>query len=87
MTSVNPQPINSASDISYEMVCHFLYREARLLDQRKFTEWDNLFAEQGMYWIPLIEDQPDPINHLSLAYEDSMMRQVRICLLYTSPSP
>ena len=58
MTSVNPQPINSASDISYEMVCHFLYREARLLDQRKFTEWDNLFAEQGMYWIPLSTSRP-----------------------------
>ena len=31
-----------------------------------------------MYWIPLAEDQEDPVNHLSLAYEDSMMRQVRI---------
>ncbi len=78
MTSANPQSINSASDIDYEMVCHFLYREARLLDQRKFTEWNNLFAEHGTYWIPLVEDQPDPVNHLSLAYEDSMMRQVRI---------
>ena len=78
MTPVNLQSINSASDISYEMVCHFLYREARLLDKRKFSEWNNLFAGDGMDWVPLIEDQPDPVNHLSLAYEDSMMRQVRI---------
>lgn len=78
MTSVNPQSVNAATDISYDMVCHFLYREARLLDQRRFAEWNDLFSEGGMYWIPLVEDQPDPVNHLSLAYEDSMMRQVRI---------
>ena len=71
-------PVTLASEVPYEALCQFLYKEARLLDQRKFEEWNDLFAETGMYWIPLEEDQEDPLNHLSLAYEDSMMRQVRI---------
>lgn len=78
MTAVDPRSVSSVSEVAYDVVCDFLYREARLLDQRRFAEWNNLFAAGGMYWIPLVEDQPDPINHLSLAYEDSMMRQVRI---------
>ena len=71
-------PVTLASEVPYEALCQFLYKEARLLDQRKFEEWNDLFAETGMYWIPLEEDQEDPVNHLSLAYENSMMRQVRI---------
>ena len=71
-------PFTRASGVPYEALCQFLYQEARLLDQRKFDEWNDLFAEGGMYWIPLAEDQDDPVNHLSLVYEDSMMRRVRI---------
>ena len=71
-------PLTRASEVPYEALCQFLYKEARLLDQRKFDEWNDLFAECGTYWIPLAEDQEDPVNHLSLAYEDTMMRQVRI---------
>ena len=71
-------PLTRVSEVPYEALCQFLYKEARLLDQRKFDEWNDLFVEGGMYWIPLEEDQEDPLNHLSLAYEDTMMRQVRI---------
>ena len=31
-----------------------------------------------MYWVPLADQQADPVNHLSLVYEDAMMREVRI---------
>jgi len=67
---------------SYESIRDFLHREARLLDQRRFDEWNALFTEDGMYWIPLANDQADPINHLSLVYEDAMMREVRINRLH-----
>ena len=30
----------------------FLYQEARLLDERRFWEWDKLFTDTGMYWVP-----------------------------------
>lgn len=62
---------------TYDEVAAFLYHEARLLDQRRWQDWLALFAADGMYWAPLTHDQPDPINHVSLFYEDAMMREVR----------
>jgi 3-phenylpropionate/cinnamic acid dioxygenase small subunit len=31
----------------------FLYREARLLDERRFHEWLDLFADDVRYWMPV----------------------------------
>ena len=31
----------------------FLYREARLLDERRFREWVDLFTEDTRYWAPV----------------------------------
>lgn len=58
-------------------VSDFLFAEAELLDQRRWFDWLDLFADGGMYWVPLKPDQPDPINHVSLFYEDAMLREVR----------
>ncbi len=58
-------------------VSAFLFHEARLLDTRRWHDWLKLFAEGGMYWAPLTFDQPDPINHASLFYEDALLREVR----------
>ena len=32
----------------------FLYREARLLDERKFNEWLELFTDDIRYWMPVM---------------------------------
>ena len=56
----------------------FVIREARLLDEKRFDEWYELFAQDGHYWVPASPDQPDPINHNSLAYEDKLLLKLRI---------
>lgn len=33
-------------------VQQFLFREARLLDERRFEEWLDLFADDAVYWMP-----------------------------------
>lgn len=33
-------------------VAQFLYREARLLDTRRFGEWLGLFADDAVFWVP-----------------------------------
>ena len=33
-------------------VQQFLYREARLLDERRFDEWFELFDDDCLYWMP-----------------------------------
>ena len=62
---------------TYQDVAAFLFQEARLLDQRRWHDWLDLFAPDGMYWAPLSREQPDPVNHVSLFYEDALLRAVR----------
>ena len=56
----------------------FLFLEARLLDERRWAEWEALFLDDGVYWAPATPDQPDPLDHVSLIYEDQLLRKVRI---------
>jgi len=61
-----------------EDVVRFIYREARLIDEKRFDEWYELFAEDGYYWVPLTPGQTDPLAHNSLAYEDKLLLKLRI---------
>jgi len=59
-------------------VAAFLYREARLLDERRFEEWRDLFAEDGVYWVPVRAEQEDPLHEVSIFYDDRAMMAARI---------
>jgi 3-phenylpropionate/cinnamic acid dioxygenase small subunit len=48
----------------------FVYGEARLLDERRFQEWYDLFAEDGRYWLPMRRDQTDAVGEQSITVED-----------------
>jgi 3-phenylpropionate/cinnamic acid dioxygenase small subunit len=56
----------------------FVVREARLLDERRYAEWNALFTDDAMYWVPLVPDQTDGVNHTSHLYEDKLLRELRI---------
>ena len=56
----------------------FLYREARMLDERRFEEWLALFAEDGVYWIAAAPGQTDPLGEASIAYEGRQLLEVRV---------
>ena len=56
----------------------FLYHEARLLDDRQFEDWMALFAKDGVYWIPAMPEQEDPLGEASIAYEDLQLIDVRV---------
>ena len=49
---------------------NLLYTEARLLDERRFDEWLDLFTDDAIYWIPAGGEAPDPKRHVSLIYDD-----------------
>jgi benzoate/toluate 1,2-dioxygenase beta subunit len=59
----------------------FLFHEARLLDEARFDEWLALFAPDGFYWIPASANQTDPIEHVSILYEDHTVLRMRIARL------
>src|SRR5215510_5648932 len=65
-------------DIQPQQLIDFVYAEARLLDGKRYEEWNALFTDEAFYWVPLIPDQEDGINHTSHLYEDKLLRDLRI---------
>lgn len=59
-------------------VIRFVRYEARLLDEKRWDEWYELFTEDGFYWVPLAHGQTDALTHTSLAYEDKLLLRLRI---------
>jgi len=57
---------------------HFVMHEARLLDEQRYDDWLELFADDGFYWMPLAPGQADPRLHTSLMYEDKLLLKVRV---------
>jgi len=66
-------------------ITRFIYREARLLDEKRWDAWYELFTEDGHYWVPLTRSQPDAEMHTSLAYEDKLLLRLRIERLRRRP--
>ena len=64
--------------MNHESLLKFVLQEARLLDEKRFDEWYELFTDDAFYWVPLVPGQPDPLQHNSLAYEDKLLLQLRI---------
>ena len=56
----------------------FLFREARLLDERRFEDWLDLFTDTGWYWVPTRPDQDNPRDTISLIYDDRRLLETRI---------
>jgi benzoate/toluate 1,2-dioxygenase beta subunit len=56
----------------------FLFHEARLLDERHFEQWMELFTEEGYYWAPARPDQRDPWSEVSLMFDDRSIMRNRI---------
>ena len=56
----------------------FVVREARLLDDKRYDEWLDLWADDGIYWVPLSPAQVDGIHHNSHLYEDALLRKLRV---------
>jgi 3-phenylpropionate/cinnamic acid dioxygenase small subunit len=56
----------------------FLLHEARLLDDGKFDEWLALFTAEAWYWVPSEPDQVDPVETVSLIYDDRRLLETRV---------
>ena len=64
--------------VSRQDLIDFVVMEARLLDAKRFEQWNQLFTDEAFYWVPLVPDQEDGLNHTSHMYEDKLMRDLRI---------
>src|ERR1700688_4747218 len=59
----------------------FLLHEARLLDEGKFDNWLALFTLDAWYWVPSEPDQADPVETVSLIYDDRRLLETRVARL------
>lgn len=72
---MNARPQNSPQLREVEA---FVINEARLLDERRFEEWMQLFSQDGYYWAPARIEQQDPWSEVSLIFDDREIMQNRI---------
>jgi len=64
-------------------VTQFIYREARLQDDHAYEEWESLWTEDGVYWIPANGEGSDPENEMSIVYDNRSRIALRVRQFYT----
>ena len=64
------------ADYNLQEIEQFLYREARLLDNRQFHQWLELLTEDVRYWMPLRSSRYAPISK-SIASLDEAHQEAR----------
>ncbi|WP_290656261.1 benzoate 1,2-dioxygenase small subunit [Kocuria sp.] len=69
------ETLNAERTSTTEAVKAFLYKEARLLDDRRFDEWIECYHPDSQYWMPAWDDNgeltEDPQREISLIYYDN----------------
>lgn len=58
----------------------FLYREARLADDHCYDDWEGLWTDDALYWVPGEQDH-DPSAHMSILYDNRHRIRTRIAQL------
>jgi 3-phenylpropionate/cinnamic acid dioxygenase small subunit len=65
-----------AADLQRE-VEQLLYRQAELLDAKQWQAWMDLFADNGIYWMPARAEQTEWESSPSIFIEDKSMMEIR----------
>ena len=57
----------------------FIYREARLADEHSYEEWESLWADDGVYWVPADGGRgADPATTMSIIYDNRSRISTRV---------
>jgi 3-phenylpropionate/cinnamic acid dioxygenase small subunit len=57
----------------------FLFLEARLMDEHRYAEWESLWTDDGVYWVPCgPSDDYDPELNVSIIYDDRDLIAARV---------
>ena len=67
----------------YRKVEQFLYREARLEDTHAYDEWEALWDDDAIYWIPANGHDTDPETEMSFVYDNRSRIKIRVEQLKT----
>jgi benzoate/toluate 1,2-dioxygenase subunit beta len=56
----------------------FIFREARFADEHAYDEWEALWADDAVYWVPFGSDDADPETQMSVIYDNRSRIATRI---------
>jgi len=78
---IKPNPTGAPSGIDPSALQAFVEDEADLLDRQDFDAWLALFDEDGTFWVPAQKNQPDPLSHVSVFFDDKTILTTRVARL------
>lgn len=56
----------------------FLFREARLADEHRYEEWEELWTDDAIYWVPANGENIDPEKEMSIIYDNRSRIGLRV---------
>lgn len=72
--------------ITFDEAVRFISTEADCLDHRDYAGWLDLWADDGIYVVPIDPDTDDFAATLNYAYDDKTMRRMRVARLTSGES-
>jgi 3-phenylpropionate/cinnamic acid dioxygenase small subunit len=76
-----PAPLRSALDESLSLqqrVEQFLFYQSELLDTKSWRQYIDLFADAGIYWMPVTPEQTEWLDSPSIFAEDKRLMEIRM---------
>ncbi len=61
----------------------FIYAEGRFQDELSYDEWEALWTDDAIYWVPANGDDIDPTTQMSIVFDNRSRIATRIKQLHT----
>lgn len=76
-------PMTIEERAALEEATQFIYREARLQDEHRYDDWEALWTDDGVYWVPANGEGGDPEQVMSIIYDNRSRIALRIRQYHT----
>ncbi|MGP8119346.1 MAG: aromatic-ring-hydroxylating dioxygenase subunit beta [Xanthobacteraceae bacterium] len=73
---------SSQSELLHE-IAQFLYRAARYEDEHRYEDWESLWTDDGIYWVPANGENIHPEKQMSIIYDNRSRIGLRVRQLLT----
>lgn len=79
--------VNVWSDERIQRAISLIWAEAKLLDDKDYPAWEEMFTDDGIYVIPIDPHTEDFASSLNMIYDDKRMRSMRVERMIQGYSP
>ena len=70
--------VDPAQSTLQQRIEQFLFYQSELLDEKQWGAYIDLFAEEGVYWMPVTPEQSEWMDSPSIFAEDKRMMEIRM---------